>query len=190
MTTKKFFVVPSAYEKSVKFDEPNLFLGEWCFPSEKKDSWSNLDYKVLRPLFYDKQTKDKMHNEIRIFQEKLLKILSKILNEHHKVKLSDREWKILMGHWLRRGTETILNRIYIVKASIEDFNLKGIYEFKKYDLSVDTPLTFISAANDNKWNSALISKIYRYYVNRNNFFFIYLQKIKKVISLYIQNYLI
>ncbi len=170
MKSKKLFVVPSAYDKSLKLDEPLLFLGTWCFPTEKKELLLNLDYKILKPIIFENHIKDKQHKNIRIFQEKLLNILVVILNNQHNVKFSKKSWNILIGHWLRRATETMLNRIYIVKSSIEKFQLNGIYSFDKYDLSVEDPRSFIYAAGDNKWNSALISRIYRFYIKDSDFF--------------------
>ena len=40
-------LVTTAVESSWLYEEPVLFLGEWCRRFSRRDHWSNLDHEVL-----------------------------------------------------------------------------------------------------------------------------------------------
>ena len=168
MSKKSFFVVSSSYKESFNIEEPILFLGSWCEP--KKEFSFDKEFEILTSLPLKKTQKDEMFNEARNFQAKISKILFGVLNRHHKKKFTDREWKILIGHWVRRATETLLNRVNLVNTSINSYNLIGTHEIVNYDLSTTDSLSFIHATNDDKWNLAINAAIFRSYVKDERFF--------------------
>ena len=52
-------------------------------------------------------------------------LISKSLNEYHKVRYSEKYWAILIGHWLHRLVSTLFNRFQTLEKAFRDFKISG-----------------------------------------------------------------
>jgi len=104
------FLVTTALEEFWDKSEEIMFLGEWCKLYSRKNIWEGIKHSVL-PYHWD--------NRDRLFQdylyldrcyEKYLLLLTKKLNEIHKVNHSERYWRIIIGPWLFYFIEILFDR--------------------------------------------------------------------------------
>ncbi len=155
------FLITTADERTWKFDKPVLFLGEWCRVYDKKHIWENLDAVVAPPYGLSQAKKDEDHAAARALEEKIFPDICSALNNHHGIQQSQRFWLIVLGHWLRRYVDVILNRFNTLKQCIESYEISGttIDDNDKYCLATKDSNTWIWALNDDRWNSALTARI-------------------------------
>ena len=155
------YLITISDERTWKFNRPVLFLGEWCRLYDRKHIWNKMDAIVAAPYGLGKSQKDVDYNLARELEEKLFSILCNIMNEFHNTKLSDRFWRILLGHWLSRFVDVILNRVNTLERCLETYKINGTTAFSVDDYAL-APLdsnAAIWAFNDDRWNNALYIRI-------------------------------
>jgi putative transferase (TIGR04331 family) len=155
------YLITTSDERTWKFDQPVIFLGEWCRLYDRKHIWQNVDGIVAAPYGLAQAQKDVDHTDARALEKSLFPILFHVLNQYHGTQHGDRFWKIILGHWFRRYVEVILNRLRTLEQCIKNYHLSGTTA-----LSVDcyslTPLDSYSAIwafNDDRCNNALYVRI-------------------------------
>jgi len=166
---EKRYLISTEDERTWKFDRPVIFLGEWCRLYSQKNIWQFMDAIVAEPYGLTQEKKDIDYKEARRIEDELLADLISILNQYHNVNFSKRFWKILLGHWVYRFVDLILNRVNTLKKCIKKYPFSGITVFddKDYSLVTDDSLSSIWAVNDSVWNSVLTKKILDYMENKN-----------------------
>src|SRR5689334_15941434 len=119
------YLITTADERSWKFDQPVLFLGKWCHHFNRRHLWSNLNFIIAEP--YGLGSKEKYKNTMmRLSLEKrILSVLSSFLNSFHGTHHSIRYWNILLGHWLRRYLDLIINRYYTLESCLGSHEIHG-----------------------------------------------------------------
>ena len=65
MKRQKRYLITTADESTWKFDQPVIFLGEWCRLYERKHIWHNLDAIIAKPYGLGKFKKDADFFEIK-----------------------------------------------------------------------------------------------------------------------------
>ena len=104
------FLVTTALEEFWDKTKEIVFLGEWCKLYSRKHIWEGIKHSVL-PYHWD--------NRERLFQdylyldrvyEKYLSVLTRKLNEIHKVNHSELYWRIIIGPWLFYFIEILFDR--------------------------------------------------------------------------------
>jgi len=157
---KKHLII-SANEHTWKFDQPVVFLGEWCMLYERKHVWQQMDAVVAPPYGIMLNQKDSDFNEASSLEDNLIKKLYQILNKHHGVNYSERFWRIILGHWLRRYVNLLLNRFRTLEMCINEYQITGttLYTNESYLLSTYDTHSAILASNDDLWNYKLNSRI-------------------------------
>lgn len=153
-------------------DKKLVLIDGWCaFNNELfilKNN-SEIDFSCLLSK-EDKYSKDQRHFNARAVESRILKKLIIILNDHHKVNYSERCWKILLGHWLRRYVEVAYNRHFNIQSAFNKFNIDKVVLIRynpSYLISKNSrdAKTLFS---DPYWNSCLYSNIiYKYYNFKN-----------------------
>ena len=93
--------------------------------------------------------------------DKAIKILTKKLNNYHKINKSERYWKILIGQWLFRFIKTAYNRYCYLNYAERTLNIKKILllEYKCNYINLNNSFDIHPLLRDVNFNSVLFSKI-------------------------------
>ena len=161
MGKEKKHLIISANEQTWKYDRPVVFLGEWCKLYDRKHIWQDMNYVVSSTYGMSIIQKDADYKEARSIEDILLKNLSNTLNQHHRVHYSERFWCIVLGHWLRRYINIVLNRVNTLKLCFNQYEIIGItiYENDFYYLATNDSYSAILASSDDLWNYKLNTRI-------------------------------
>lgn len=157
MIDKSRYLITTADEQTWKFDEPVIFLGEWCRLYDRKHIWTKMDAVVAKPYGLGQSQKDRDYKYTNSLEEELIRMLQQELNEYHGTDYSLRYWRILLGHWLRRYVNIIFNRYQTLKQCLDNYSISGItlLRSESYYLATQDSYSFIWASNDNIWNNIL-----------------------------------
>ena len=155
------YLVTTADEQTWKFDQPLVFLGDWCRIYSRKHIWQTLDAEVLAPYGLSLAQKDADYLEARAIEARLFSAIVVILNEHSGRVRSERSWRILLGHWLTRYVDCVLNRARVLQNCFDKYELSGTtaLDTKPEDLIVEDSHAAIWAFNDARWNNALYLRV-------------------------------
>jgi putative transferase (TIGR04331 family) len=161
MFNESRYLVTTSDERTWKFDQPIIFLGEWCRLYERKHVWETMDAIVAEPYGLDLGKKIEDNNEARRVEKILHSRLTKILNLEHNASYSERFWKILIGPWLRSYTEILINRVKTLEKCITDYQISGstFIQINEQDLVAKDFDSFVSSLQDASFNSSLFLKI-------------------------------
>ena len=162
---KSRYLIIGNNEASWKFDRPILFLGDWCLLYERKHVWGKLDYIVSEPYGMSRFSKDKDHIKSIEVYKNIFTILQDSLNQYHQVNYDDRYWNILLGHWLSRYINGMINRIKTIEQCIDKYNISGVTLFSddEYVLATNDTNSSLWAFNDDQWNNVLFKLILNHF---------------------------
>lgn len=155
------YLITTADERTWKFDRPVIFLGEWCRLYDRKHIWQDMDAIVAAPYGLGRAQKDADHAEARRLEEELFPILCDALNQHHGTRHDPRFWRIVLGHWLRRYVDVILNRVKALDQCLRAHQLSGTTAFddKHYLLATMDSNAAVWTFTDDRWSGALYVRI-------------------------------
>ena len=130
----------------------------------KKKILSSLDAIVAEPYGLSKKDKDRDFIKAKEIEEKLLEQLTLVLNEYHSTNFEKRYWQILLGHWLRRYINVMLNRKNTLEQCLKKYNVSMVSLFTddNYELATDNTISALWAFNDDQWNNVLYKKLFKY----------------------------
>lgn len=157
MSKEKRYLITGADERTWKFDRPVIFLGEWCRVYDRKHIWQDMNAIVAPPYGLGAAKKDADYAEARALEDMLFPMLSNTLNQHHGVHHNERFWRIVLGHWLRRYVDVMLNRVKTLEQCFNSYQISGttVYANDGYALATPDSYSAIWAFNDDRWNNAL-----------------------------------
>lgn len=161
MKHQTYYLVTTADERTWKFDRPVLFLGEWCRLYDRKHIWQNMEAILAAPYGLGQAKKDADHIEARTLEEQLFPILCEVLNKNHGTQHNSRFWRIVLGHWLRRYVDAMLNRVRTLEQCILAYDISGTMGFDERGFtltSIDSHAAIL-AFNDDRWNNELNIRI-------------------------------
>jgi len=155
------YLVTTADERTWKFDQPVLFLGEWCRLYDRKNLWQDMDAVVAEPYGLGFAKKNSDHAMVKILEDKLFHKFYALLNQHFDSHHGERFWRIMLGHWFQRVIEVLLNRINTLEQALRLYKISGatIYANDDYSLAPLDSYSAIWAFNDDRWNNFLTSRI-------------------------------
>lgn len=161
MTNLARYLITTADERTWKFDRPVVFLGEWCRLYNRKHVWQDMDAIVAAPYGLGQEKKDVDHAEARALEEELFPRLCNVLNRHHGTQHGLRFWRIVLGHWLRRYVDVMLNRVRTLEQCLRTYQLTGTtgFEARGYSLATQDSYSAIWAFSDERWNNELNVRI-------------------------------
>jgi putative transferase (TIGR04331 family) len=161
MAETQRYLITTADERTWKFDQPVIFLGEWCCRYDRQHVWSTMDSIVAKPYGLGRVQKDEDHLAARSVEEELAHLVCEELNRIHGTNNSNRYWQIVLGHWLRRYVNVIFNRYHALKQCLENYSISGttVLEVQNHALATPDSLSFVWACNDEIWNNILIARI-------------------------------
>ena len=155
------YLITTDDERTWKFDRPVVFLGEWCRVFDRKHVWQDMDAVVAAPYGLGLAKKDSDHAEARTLEENLFPVLCDALNQYHGVMHSELFWRIVLGHWLRRYVDVMLNRVKTLKYCLQTYQITGTtaYGIDGYSLATPDSYSAIWAFNNSRWNNTLTVRI-------------------------------
>lgn len=161
MPKESRYLITTADERTWKFDRPVIFLGEWCRIYDRRHIWEDIDAIVAAPYGLGLAKKDADHAEARALEEKIFPVLCNALNRFHGTQHGARFWRIVLGHWLRRYVNVMLNRIKTLEQCLQMHQISGMtaYANDHYALATQDSYAAIWAFNDERWNNALTLRI-------------------------------
>ncbi len=146
---------------------------EYIYPWLDK-RYKSSSYKT-KYSYYHWDDKKKLYKDIKYIENcysKILKILVKKLNEQHRINLSIRSWKIILGPWLWWFLDTVFERYQSLKCHLRKNPKKDYYAFffkkkeKLFPKSVEKMSNFYF---DEFWTHQIFFKITKYFFsNRIN----------------------
>jgi putative transferase (TIGR04331 family) len=162
---QKRYLITSAIEETWKFNQPVIFLGEWCRLYDRRHIWENMDAMTAKPYGLAKIIKDTDFNKIKFLEKKLFFKFFELLNEHHKTEYSERFWQILLGHWFRKTLGLLINRINTISECLENYYISGctFYVNKNSPLASLDAYSSITNCNDDIWNNFLYYRIINFF---------------------------
>lgn len=155
------YLIVTADERTWKFDRPVIFLGEWCRLYDRRHIWQNMDAIVAAPYGLGQAKKDADHAEARALEEKLFPVLCDALNQYHGTQHAARFWRIVLGHWLLRYVDVMINRVKTLEQCLQTHQISGTtaYADDHYALETQDSYAAIWAFNDERWNNTLVMRI-------------------------------
>ncbi len=168
MAKEKRYLITSINEKTWKFNEPVVFLGDWCKSYDRKHIWQNMDHVVAPPygINYNKRKKDL--SELEILEDQIFPILCRFLNELHHEEYDERCWKIILGYWFRRYLQVLLNRFRTLEKCLNLFCITGItFCINNNILAAKDSNSSIFLYNNDHWNNILNKKILNFFPKIN-----------------------
>jgi len=161
MKEKSRYLILGSDERLWKFDQPVIFLGNWCCSYNRKNIWSNMDFVISSP-FSPPLRRSVDYANVRQLEDELFPVLCDLLNSYHNTKYDSRFWKIVLGVWFQRYVDVIYNRVKTLQKCLENNNICGVTLLNSvnYDLAPADSLSAIWLFSDDRWNNALYSRIF------------------------------
>ena len=158
-------LITTADERTWKFNQPVIFLGEWCRLYGRKNIWEPMDSIVAPPYGLEPGKKEKDRIYLSRVIDDLAGEISDALNSLHNTDYGQRFWRILLGHWLQRFVYVSFNRYHSLGRVIEDFDISKTIILKRsdYKLATTNTIDFIWALYDDAWNNFFYSKVLPYF---------------------------
>ena len=137
---------------------------EYIYPwldERYKSSSSKIKYS-----FYHWDDKKKLYKDIKYIEtvtQKILKILVKKLNEQHRINLSIRSWKIILGPWLWWFLDTVFERYQSLKCHLRKNPKRLLYFFSKKEKLSKSGEKMSNFYFDEFWTHQIFFKITKYF---------------------------
>ena len=141
--------------------ESVLFLGAWCKRYSKKSVWQQLDYKVAKYHWDDRQKLRNDYEYLQSLYEKILFDLANKLNELNSTNYSLRYWRIVIGPWLGSFIQILFDRWYMLKHAIDKEKITNCNIIQRNPMSVisNDMDHFIDLFIDDDWNEAIYGQL-------------------------------
>ena len=155
------YLITTADQATWKFDQPVIFLGEWCKLYDHKIIWERMNAITCPPYGLGKTKKDSDNSKARELEYKLFPRVCDLLNHYHGTSHSERYWRIILGNWFSRSTDVLFNRIMTLQQCFDLYNICGttVYANNNYHLVRQDSSSATWAFNDHYWNNALNERI-------------------------------
>tara|TARA_R110002126_G_scaffold110918_1_gene248373 strand:- start:88327 stop:90075 length:1749 start_codon:yes stop_codon:yes gene_type:complete len=157
----KRYLITTADERSWVFDQPVLFLGEWCRRYDRKHIWSRMDAVVAEPYILRKSEQEKEILYLEAVKSRLLDEMISALNSLHQTDHDKRYWEIVIGHWLQVYVPVMYNRYKTLEKAIKHYDISSALVMDvKQDLCIATDSTqFIWSCDQDLWNHVCYSEL-------------------------------
>jgi putative transferase (TIGR04331 family) len=158
----KRYLITTGIKETWRFDEPLVFLGEWCLSLEDKEQLKNTDYVVQDYHWNDRDAMYKDYLYLKKFHEKLIVHITKGLNSYHGSEHSIRYWRIVVGPWLIFFTQSVYDRWESINKVAESYSISETCQVKTintvpYDFS-----DFHNMAAGDYWNHYIFTEVMNY----------------------------
>jgi putative transferase (TIGR04331 family) len=160
MVKQRRYLITSTNEKTWKFNEPVVFLGDWCKSYDRKHVWQNIDHVVAPPYGINYKKRKKDLRELKILEDQIFPILCRFLNEFHHEEYDERCWRIILGHWFRQYLQVLFNRFRTLEKCLNLYCITGItFCINNNTLAAKDLSSSLYLYNNDNWNNILYKKI-------------------------------
>jgi putative transferase (TIGR04331 family) len=157
----RYYLVTTADERTWPKEKKIIFLGEWCKRFSRKSEWSNINSKVLK---YHWDDRNKLENDFIYLNkiiEDLLELLTNKLNEIHNEIHNKEYWRLIIGPWLGIFTQIVFDRWSSLNQAISNNEIEKTIILKN-DVSRFVPNDineFMGLLIEDSWNHFIYSEI-------------------------------
>jgi len=153
----KGWLIVSADERTWEVQLPVIFLGEWCKKFSRKKVWERMELFTCSPYGVEGFEKERDQKWARAIELKVFAKLCALLNEYHNESHGEDYWKIILGHWLRRFIDVMINRVQTLDTAIKNYQIEGVtlYSDEKFSFATKDSYSSIWSFNDDLWNMVL-----------------------------------
>lgn len=141
-----------------------LYLNYGCILyGDEREIRGDPDAIVARPFGIKSCEKNAAQLLIRKYEDILHEKLVTLLNAHHGTSFSNRFWKIIVGHWLRRYVEAIYYRYGVIKQTLGENDICGFsaVDSDRVNLIPRDSKHALELFDDDEWNSEVYGIIIR-----------------------------
>jgi putative transferase (TIGR04331 family) len=162
---KEYTLVTTALEETwPEYNQPVLFLGEWCRLYSRRQRWENMDAEMVE---YHWDDRDKLYEDFHYLCDlfdRLLIQLSSELNKVHGVDYTPRYWQILIGPWLMMFLPMIYDRWISVNTAISSFSITRtkVVDVDDYNFIPQSMEDFAYYSKSDLWNHVIYSLILKH----------------------------
>ncbi|MDA9600596.1 hypothetical protein N9S07_02355, partial [Nitrosomonadales bacterium] len=137
-----------------------VFLADGCLMHEYNDERESLNYEVLPSPYCQEKSNAATLEFINTTYETLLPQVATILNCLHKLDLSLKSWRIIIGPWLSKYVSVIYDRLLHINNA---YNLYPEIETTTLDescfITCSNTKDFTLSVNDDSYNLQLFSQL-------------------------------
>jgi putative transferase (TIGR04331 family) len=139
------------------------FLTEGCLLVPGKE-FSPENAFIYPPYGVTKNEKDKDRLVSAQIEGFLYSLIVPILNDYHKKNFSEKLWRVLLGKWLRRYVDFLINRFFTLEYAVtnQQFDFIPILNLGDFQISPVDSLDFVLKTNYPEWNHMLLKEIIQY----------------------------
>jgi len=157
----QYCLVTTSLQAAWDGEHPNLLLGEWARPYDRRYAWSRAS--LCEPLVENSEERFRQFCQIQALAGKLLGELAAALNEVHGCEHGRRYWNILLGHWLQRFLCILFNRHATLKWGLARYPVSHsrVLDSGGFEFSTRDSGGLVAVANDPRWNHFLFARLLR-----------------------------
>jgi putative transferase (TIGR04331 family) len=141
--------------------KPILFQRPEILSSLNNKKIAKLDFKIASPVGLENKVRWANWQITQKIESKLIAEITPILNEVHSRELNQRQWTILIGHWLRRFIQVVINRSNSLKTCYAEYKIASctVQSVKKQDLAPANSQNAVELFSNDIWNEGLSEQI-------------------------------
>ncbi len=151
---KNLLVTSLTNNKKTKLKK--IIIGKWCFGSyfpEKKI------FNNIKNNFSLNKKKKILQNSMDI-EDKLFEKIYKVLNNFHNIKYNKKQWKIILGHWLRLYIRVFSNRYIHLSKILKKKKINYFYYTEDLTNGESNEIiNFVEKIKDDNFNDVIYKKI-------------------------------
>lgn len=151
---KNLLVTSLTNNKKTKIKK--IIIGKWCFGSyfPEKKIFNNIENN-----FSLNKKKKILQNSMDI-EDKLFEKIYKILNNFHNIKYNKKQWKIILGHWLRLYIRVFSNRYIHLSKILKKKKINYFYYTEDLTNGESNEIiNFVEKIKDDNFNDVIYKKI-------------------------------
>ena len=154
------FLATTALEEFWDTSMPIVFLGEWCQRFSRRLFWESLDGQLMASPWSEVDKAIQAADYINELYERLLPVLSDVMNDLHGVNHSVRYWRILLGPWLQLYLPVVYDRFICLQAALKIYPelTTKVLDEESWITPVDT-LEFIQYIREDSYNLQIYSRL-------------------------------
>tara|TARA_Y100000739_G_C20612646_1_gene469661 strand:- start:391 stop:2133 length:1743 start_codon:yes stop_codon:yes gene_type:complete len=139
----------------------DILLGNWCL---EEISDLEKDNNIEPYHWDDRQKYFKDYSYINNLYEEFLNDYVDILNDIHKLRMSKRYWRIILGPWLRFFIEISFDRYEIIKTASKKYPKidVNIYDYNAENMAPKSFEDFSYFTKQDDWNEVIFSECIKY----------------------------
>ena len=143
------------------FSKDDILLGNWCL---KEITDLEKDHNLVPYHWNDREKYFQDYLYINNLYEEILNDYVYILNDIHKLEMSKRYWRIILGPWLRFFIEILFDRYEMIKLASKKYPEMdiNIYDYDPENVAPQSFEDFSHYTKQHHWNEIIFSECIKY----------------------------